>query len=109
LGQVNAETIGGRQSGAMGGLVDFAVAGQVEGSAFILGLRSQTNKGKARIVPRLDGNIVSVSRTFVETVVTEHGVANLRNKSVHERAVALANVSHPDDRPALLAEAKTLH
>ena len=108
LGQVNAETIGGRQSGAMGGLVDFAIGGQVDGGQFILGLRSQTNSGKSRIVARLDANIVSLSRTFVETVVTEYGVARLRNLSVHERAVALAGISHPDDRQDLLAEAATL-
>ncbi len=108
LGQVNAETIGGRQSGAMGGLIDFAVGGQVEGGRFILGLRSRTNSGKPRLVSRLDGAIVSLSRTFVETVVTEFGVASLRNKSVQERALALANIAHPDDREQLLAEAKKL-
>ncbi len=107
LGQVNAETIGGKQTGSMGGLVDFAAGGQVEGGMFILGLRSQTNKGKPRIVPRLDGDIVSLSRTFVETVVTEHGVAQLRGKTVRERAVALAEIAHPDDRAELLAAAET--
>lgn len=109
LGQVNAETIGGKQAGAMGGMVDFAIGGQVEGGKFILGLRSRTNSGKSRIVTRLDANIVSLSRTFVETVVTEFGVASLRNKSVNERAVALAEIAHPDDRDALLAEATKLH
>lgn len=108
LGQVNAETIDGRQSGAMGGLVDFAIGGQVEGGKFILGLRSRTNNGRSRIVSRLDGQIVSLSRTFVETVVTEFGIAQLRNKSVAERAAALANIAHPDDRATLSAEAARL-
>jgi 4-hydroxybutyrate CoA-transferase len=108
LGQVNAETIGGKQAGAMGGLVDFAAGGQVEGGRFILGIRSQTNSGKPRIVSRLDANLVSVSRTFVETVVTEFGVADLHNKSVNERAVALAGIAHPDDRDALMQEAAKL-
>lgn len=109
MGQVNAETIGGKQTGSMGGLIDFAVGGQVEGGQFILGLRSQTNKGRPRIVTRLDGDIVSLSRTFVETVVTEFGVADLRGKTVHERALALAEIAHPDDRDALRAHAATLH
>lgn len=108
FGQVNAETIGGKQAGSMGGLIDFAVGGQVEGGQFILGLRSQTNSGKPRIVTKLDGAIVSLSRTFVEVVVTEWGVANLRNKSVQERAFALAEIAHPDDRAALRAEAENL-
>ena len=109
LGQVNAETIGGKQAGSMGGLVDFAVGGQVEGGQFILGLRSQTNRGKARVVTRLDGDIVSLSRTFVETVVTEYGIADLRGKTVRERAAALAEIAHPDDRDALRAAAAALN
>jgi 4-hydroxybutyrate CoA-transferase len=108
LGQVNAETIAGKQAGAMGGLVDFAAGGQVDGGRFILGLRSQTNSGRPRIVSRLDANIVSLSRTFVETVVTEFGVAELRNKSVNERATALAAIAHPDDRDELMKETAKL-
>jgi len=109
LGQVNCETLGGKQAGAMGGAVDFAVAGQAKESRMVIGLRSTTNKGKSRLVPKLDSHIVSISRTFVETVVTEYGVADLRNKSVHERAVELASVAHPDHRQQLLAEAANLH
>lgn len=109
FGQVNAETIGGRQAGSMGGMVDFAIGGQVEGGQFLLGLRAQTNSGKPRIVPRLDGAIVSLSRTFVETVVTEYGVAQLRNRTVRERAHALADIAHPDDRAALHAAAEHLN
>jgi 4-hydroxybutyrate CoA-transferase len=109
FGQVNGETIEGKQAGGMGGSVDFAVAGQIEGSHFIIGLRSRTNGDKSRIVRRLDSEIVSVSRTFLQTVVTEFGIADLRNKTVNERAVALASIAHPDDRPSLLEQAAKLH
>ncbi len=51
---------------------------------------------------------MSLSRTFVQTVVTEYGVADLRNKSVHERAVELVKIAHPDDRAALMGEAAKL-
>jgi len=108
LGQVNAETIAGKQAGAMGGLVDFAVGGQIDGGRFILGLRSQTNSGRPRIVSQLDAHIVSLSRTFVETVVTEYGVADLRNKSVHERALSLVAIAHPNDRDELMKKAADL-
>jgi len=108
-GQVNSETLGGRQAGAMGGSVDFAVAGTVEGVTSVVGLRSTTNGGASRIVSRLDGGIVTISRTFVQTVVTEYGIAELANKTVHERAVALARIAHPDHREQLLARAAELH
>ena len=108
-GQVNAETIGGKQVRAMGGMIDFAVGGQVGGGGrSLLGLRSRTNSGKPRIIARLDSYIVTLSRTFVEYVVTEYGIAHLRNKTVRERALALAAIAHPDDRALLSAEAEKL-
>lgn len=108
LGQVNCETLGGKQAGSMGGAVDFAMAGQGVGSRMVIGMRATTNSGAPRIVQRLDSNIVSISRTFVETVVTEFGIAELRNKSVYERAVALAAIAYPYHRAELLAEAALL-
>lgn len=108
FGQVNCETLGGKQAGAIGGSVDFAMAGQVEGVTTVIGMRSTTNRGESRIVRRLDGEIVTISRTFVQRVVTEFGVADLRNKSVGERAIALAQVAHPNHREQLLAQAAEL-
>jgi 4-hydroxybutyrate CoA-transferase len=108
FGQINSETLGGKQAGAIGGSVDFAVAGQVSGIRSIFGLRSTTKNGSSRIVRKLDSEIVTISRTFVETVVTEFGVANLANKSVNERAVALATIAHPDHRDDLLKLAAEL-
>ncbi|MCJ1961598.1 acetyl-CoA hydrolase/transferase family protein [Novosphingobium mangrovi (ex Hu et al. 2023)] len=105
FGQVNCETLGGKQAGAIGGSVDFAMAGQVAGTTSVIGLRSTTNKGASRIVRRLDSEIVTISRTFVQRVVTEHGVADLRNLSVRERAIALAQIAHPDHREDLMAQA----
>lgn len=108
FGQLNSETLGGKQAGAMGGSVDFAIGGQVEGATSVIGLRSTTGKGASRIVSQLDSGLVSISRTFTEYVVTEYGVAHLRNKSVYERAVALAQIAHPDHRDGLLAKAAEL-
>jgi 4-hydroxybutyrate CoA-transferase len=108
FGQINSETLGGKQAGAIGGSVDFAMAGQVEGVRSVFGLRSTTNDGRSRIVRRLDSEIVTISRTFVQTVVTEYGVADLSNKTVNERAIALAHIAHPDHREALLAHAARL-
>lgn len=45
-------------------------------------------------------------RESVDMVVTDHGVAYLRGRSVRERAQALIEVAHPDDRPALVEQAK---
>ncbi|HTX72642.1 MAG TPA: acetyl-CoA hydrolase/transferase C-terminal domain-containing protein [Rectinemataceae bacterium] len=41
-------------------------------------------------------------------MVTEHGVARLRGKTVRERARELIAIAHPDFRDELRAKARTL-
>lgn len=43
---------------------------------------------------------------MTDVVITEHGVAELEGLSVRERALALANIGHPDVRDDLLAVAE---
>ncbi|MBN2124482.1 MAG: GNAT family N-acetyltransferase, partial [Deltaproteobacteria bacterium] len=45
-------------------------------------------------------------RECVDMVVTEYGVAVLKGKTVRERAQALIDIAHPDDRQRLLERAK---
>jgi acyl-CoA hydrolase len=57
----------------------------------------------SRIQTRLPrGSIVTTPRHQVDLVVTEFGAAELRGRTVRERAEALAAVAHPDVREALL-------
>ena len=51
------------------------------------------------------GNIVTTTRADMMYVVTEHGIANLKGKSVPERALALIAIAHPDFREDLEREA----
>jgi acyl-CoA hydrolase len=61
-------------------------------------------------VPSLEpGAIVTVPRTLVQYVVTEHGIADLRGRTQRQRAEALIEVAHPDHRPALRTAAKKLY
>ena len=63
-----------------------------------------------RIVPLLpEGTLVTVPRTLVDYVVTEHGIASLRGKTVRERIGELVAVAHPDFRGELKSEAKRLY
>ncbi len=96
LGQANAEMIKGKQVSAAGGLVDFLRgARRSKGGRAIIALVSTTSDGKtSRIVPMLaPGTAVSVARADVEYVITENGVADLRNKSLPERAEQLIEVA----------------
>ena len=64
----------------------------------------------SRIVPMLEpGSVVTAQRTFVDYVVTEFGIAELKGKSLKQRAAALLEVAHPDFQPDLRREAERIY
>ena len=104
LGQANAEMVRGRQVSAAGGLVDFMRgARRSKGGRAVLALASTTSDGKtSRIVPTLTaGTAVTCSRYDIDFVVTENGVADLRDATPAGRAEALMDVAAPQFRNAL--------
>lgn len=106
LGQANAETVGGRQVSSAGGITDFMRGARLSPGGFAVVALPSTARGGtvSRIVPRLDdGAPVSVARGDMEMVVTEHGVADLRDTTVDERAKALIAVAAPQFRDTLTA------
>jgi acyl-CoA hydrolase/GNAT superfamily N-acetyltransferase len=111
-GQVCADSIGTKFYSGIGGQVDFirGAARSHEGRS-ILALPSTAKNGKiSRIVPVLsEGAGVVTTRGDVHTVVTEYGVAELKGRTVRERALALIGIAHPDFRSELLAAAKERH
>jgi len=109
MGQVNAEMIGRNQFSGVGGQVDFVRgASRSKGGKSIIALPSTAAKGTvSRIAPALDaGSAVTTSRNDVHYIVTEYGAAELRGKSIRERAKALIGIAHPDFREKLTAQAK---
>ena len=103
-GQANAETVNGRQAGGCGGLPDFVRGAQLsEGGRSILALPSTSRGGQiSRIVFGLERDIASCPRCDADYVVTENGIANLRHKSIDERAEALIAVADPAFRDSLM-------
>lgn len=104
-GQVNAETLGGVNVGAIGGQVDFVRgASRSQNGVSVIALQAVARNGKSRIVARLPDGVVTTPRSEVGFIVTEFGIADLRGKTVSERANALAAIAHPDHRSSLLRE-----
>jgi acyl-CoA hydrolase len=63
----------------------------------------------SRIVPRLrEGSVVTTLKNTVDKVVTEHGVAELRGRTVRERTRALVGIADPAFRDDLEAAAREL-
>ncbi|MGO9411777.1 MAG: acetyl-CoA hydrolase/transferase family protein [Spirochaetia bacterium] len=112
-GQVASESIGPTQYSGTGGQADTAI-GAVEGldgaGKSIIACYSTAKGGTvSTIVPALpEGTAVTLHRSNVDIVVTEHGIARLRGRTVRERVRELIAVAHPDFRAELNAKAKLL-
>ena len=111
MGQVNAEMIGRNQFSGVGGQVDFVRgASRSIGGKSIIAIPSTAAKGTvSRIARELDrGSAVTTSRNDVHFIVTEHGIADLRGKSIRDRTKALIAIAHPDFRESLSTQAREI-
>ncbi|UTI63602.1 hypothetical protein NBH00_19940 [Paraconexibacter antarcticus] len=85
-GNAGSEGISGRRLGCIGGQGDFLRAAVASGGSAIVTLRAD------RIVERLDGP-VSVARSDVDWVVTEHGARSLRGLTDAGRRAAMRELA----------------
>jgi 4-hydroxybutyrate CoA-transferase len=115
-GQVSAESIGQQMYTGVGGQTVFMIAGAYSPGGKSVSVTpsssvpTSTGERVSRIVPMLDaGGVVTVPRTYIDYVVTEQGIAELRGKTLKERARAMLEVVHPDFRPQLEEDARRLH
>jgi 4-hydroxybutyrate CoA-transferase len=103
-GQVNGEWARGVQISGPGGSFDFLDAASLSsGGLSIVALRSTSLGGSvSTIVGRLAPDTpVTAPRHAVQVVVTEHGVADLRGRTLAQRAEALTAIAAPEFRAEL--------
>lgn len=102
-GQICADSIGTYQYSGVGGQMDFMRGAALsEKGKPIIALTSRTSKGINRIVPFLkQGAGVVTTRAHAHYIVTEYGSAYLFGKNLRQRAKALIDIAHPDDRESL--------
>lgn len=99
-GEVGAELAGDRHVGAVGGQVDFVRAARLSHQGrSIIALPSTTRDGTSRIVLRV--GTVTGARSDADTIVTEHGVAELRGCGIDERARRMIEIAAPQWREHL--------
>jgi len=109
-GQAASESDGNRHISGTGGQSQFVRGAYASknGKSFICLSSTYDKRGdrRSRIVLNLTkGNIVTTPRSDMMYVVTEYGMANLKGKSVAERAKALISIAHPEFREGLEREA----
>jgi acyl-CoA hydrolase len=102
-GQVNAETAGGQHIGLVGGQMDFVRAANraPEGRSIIALQSTNRERTRSRIVAKLVDGVVTTPRAEADLVVTEHGIAELRGRTLGERARALVAIADPSFRGEL--------
>lgn len=100
-GNVNSEIAGGRQISGTGGSIDYneAAARSAGGIRVIALASSSPNGARSNLVPALRS--VTIPRSMVDVVVTEHGAAHLTGLSTNARAEALIEIADPRHRTHL--------
>ncbi len=88
--------------------VDFVNGAELsQGGRTVFALPSRNLKGEPNVRISVEEFPNEFSfREAVDMVVTEYGVAYLKGRTVRERAQALIDIAHPDDRPGLVEQAK---
>ena len=101
-GACNSEHVLGRQYSGAGGQLDFVRgASASRGGKSSIACQSTARDGAvSRIVPVLDGP-VTTPRNYTHIIVTEHGWADLKGKTMRQRAEALIALAHPKFREEL--------
>jgi acyl-CoA hydrolase len=110
-GQCASETVAGRYFSSSGGQYDFSRGAMYSnnGQGFIV-LQATTRDGSiSKIRPTLTpGSVVTTSKNTVDKIVTEYGVAEMRGKTLRERAKALIAIADPKFREELTDAARKM-
>ena len=111
VGQCASETVAGRYWSSSGGQADFARGAMFSprGRGFVVlpstAAGGEVSRIRAVLTP---GSMVTTLKNTVDQVVTEYGVADMRGRSISDRARRLIAIAHPRFRDELEAEGKAL-
>lgn len=93
-----------RYYGGVGGQPDFvrALSHKKYGTP-VIAMKSLTRKGESKIVPACPSGITLTASDYDGVViVTEYGIADLRDLPLGFKGLAIASISHPDHRESLI-------
>lgn len=94
-----------------GQIADFFNGAEISrGGYTIVALPSRNRKGEPNVRLSVEDmpNLLNQAESM-DIIVTEFGVAQLRGRTLRERAQALIEIAHPEDRPGLVKAAKEAH
>jgi len=110
-GRMALHNSAGHVTAGPGQMADFFNGAELsQGGYTIVALPSRNRQGtpNIRISVEDSPDLLSLPES-IDLVVTEQGIAHLRGKTLRERAQALIEIAHPEDRPALVEGAKKIN
>ena len=98
----------GNVAAAPGEAMDFVNGAELsQGGRTIFALPSRNLKGEANICFSVGDYENQLGlREAVDLIITENGIASLKGRSLRERAQAIIDIAHPEDRENLLEQAR---
>jgi len=88
----------------------FAGAERSSGGRTIFALPSRNLLGESNILISVeDFPNQFTNRESLDLMITEYGIASMTGRTVRERALALIDIAHPDDRIELVRKAKAIN
>lgn len=95
-GNLNVEWLGSRRISSVGGARDFMRAAQSSpGGRSIVAMPATAGKGQPRIVARLPPERITLPSDLADTIVTEHGAAEIKQLTGPARQEALRAIAAP--------------
>lgn len=107
-GQINGEVAGREYLGTIGGQTDFirGALASPHGRSIVALTSTAEKSGASKIVAQIGAGVTTTSRADADVFVTEHGVAELRGRTIRERVRAMLAIAHPMHRDLLEREAR---
>ena len=98
----------GRVASGPGEVIDFFTGAEISrDGCTIFGLPSRNERGEPNVlIALMDYPNQFRLRESVNMIATEYGIANLKWRTLRERAQAIIDIAHPDDRKQLVEQAR---
>ena len=112
FGNVSSESDGYRQISGTGGALDYHYASyHSNGGRGFMCMPSTTTDKEGNLVSNVvinfkPGTQITVPGNMTNSVVTEYGIANLKQKNTWNKIEELIKIAHPDFREELMAKAE---
>lgn len=111
-GQACSESLGYEQFSGTGGQLDFVRGAALsEGGQSFLAFPSTAKLKDGTLTSRISvalppGTVVTTPRSDAQYFVTEYGIADVKGKSIAQRAQELVKIAHPNFRDQLIRDAR---